>query len=194
MPSRTSRHRWPASDRTTPRAARAAAPRRCAPPATAARAAAASRRATDSSSSGHRAVTRARHGRRAMRRYRVLFVNDTARNGGPGRSLQIILKFVDPRVVHRGVVLPRAGAGRELLVPRGVVDELHFEPHIVENVVAPLTRAMRRDDFAAPLAVRTARAVANAGRAALGLVRLARLVRDGRYDLIYCNGTTADFA
>jgi glycosyltransferase involved in cell wall biosynthesis len=129
-----------------------------------------------------------------MHPYRVLFVNDTARNGGPGRSLQIILKFVDPRIVHRAVVLPRAGAISELLVTSGVVDELHFEPNMVENVFAPLTRVMHRNDFAAPLGVRAARAIANAGRGALGLARLARLVREGGYDLIYCNGTTADFA
>jgi glycosyltransferase involved in cell wall biosynthesis len=127
-------------------------------------------------------------------RYRVLFVNDTARNGGPGRSLHTILKFVDPRVVHRSVVLPRAGAVSELLAGSGVVDELHFEPDIVENVVAPAGRAMRREDFAAPLPVRASRALANAGRAARGLGRLEQLVRRGRYDLIYCNGTTADFA
>jgi glycosyltransferase involved in cell wall biosynthesis len=127
-------------------------------------------------------------------RHRVLFVNDTARNGGPGRSLQIILQFVDPRVVHRGVVLPRAGAVSELLSGSEVVDELHFEPNLIENMVAPLTRAMRREDFAAPRPVRAFRAAINAGRAALGLGRLARLVRRGRYDLIYCNGTTADFA
>jgi len=41
---------------------------------------------------------------------RVLFINDTARNGGPGRSLHSILKFLDPRVTHRAVVLPRDGA------------------------------------------------------------------------------------
>ena len=129
-----------------------------------------------------------------MSTYRVLFVNDTARNGGPGRSLQTILRFVDPRVVHRGVVLPRAGAVSELLSRSAVVDELHFEPNIVENVFAPLTRAMRREDFAAPRPVRAARTIANVGRAVLGMCRLERLVRNGRYDLIYCNGTTADFA
>jgi glycosyltransferase involved in cell wall biosynthesis len=129
-----------------------------------------------------------------MRPYRVLFVNDTARNGGPGRSLQIILQYVDPRVVHRSVVLPRAGAVSELLAGSNVVDELHFEPCIVEHVFAPLTRSMRREDLVAPPLVRALRAAGNAGRAALGLRRLARLVRDGRHDLIYCNGTTADFA
>lgn len=129
-----------------------------------------------------------------MRPYRVLFINDTARNGGPGRSLQIILQYVDPRVVHRSVVLPRAGAVSELLAGSDVVDELHFEPHIVEHVFAPLTRAMRRDDLVAPAALRALRAAGNAGRAALGLRRLARLVSGGGHELIYCNGTTADFA
>ena len=50
-----------------------------------------------------------------MAPYRVLFVNDTARNGGPGRSLHTILTFLDPRVIHRTVVLPRPGAVSELL-------------------------------------------------------------------------------
>jgi hypothetical protein len=63
---------------------------------------------------------------------RVLFVNDTARNGGPGRSLYSILRFLDPREVTRGVLLPRPGPISELLTgarggPR-VVDELHFAP------------------------------------------------------------------
>lgn len=129
-----------------------------------------------------------------MRPHRVLFINDTARNGGPGRSLQIILQYVDPRVVHRSVVLPRAGAVSELLAGSDVVDELYFEPHIVEHVFAPLTRAMRRDDLVAPAALRGLRVVGNAGRAALGLRRLARLVSAGGHELIYCNGTTADFA
>jgi glycosyltransferase involved in cell wall biosynthesis len=129
-----------------------------------------------------------------MRPHRVLFVNDTARNGGPGRSLQIILQYVDPRVVHRSVVLPRPGAVSELLAGSDVVDELHFEPNIVEHVFAPLTRSMHREDLVAPPALRALRAIGNAGRAALGLHALARLVRDGRHDLIYCNGTTADFA
>ena len=30
------------------------------------------------------------------RKVRVLFINDTARNGGPGRSLFYILRFLDP--------------------------------------------------------------------------------------------------
>jgi len=62
---------------------------------------------------------------------RVLFVNDTARNGGPGRSLHSILRFLDPSAVHRAVVLPRNGAIAELLTRDGVADELVFEPDLV---------------------------------------------------------------
>jgi glycosyltransferase involved in cell wall biosynthesis len=128
-----------------------------------------------------------------MTPYRVLFINDTARNGGPGRSLETILRFVDARRVHRAVVVPRAGAVSELLAASGVADELHFEPNLVENVIAPLGRAMRREDYEAPPLLRSARALGNAGRAAVGLMRLHQLVRRGGYQLIYCNGTTADF-
>src|SRR5689334_19767640 len=46
---------------------------------------------------------------------KVLFINDTARNGGPGRSLYSILKFIDPAVMFRVVLLPRKGIINALL-------------------------------------------------------------------------------
>ncbi|MDP9035185.1 MAG: glycosyltransferase family 4 protein [Myxococcota bacterium] len=125
---------------------------------------------------------------------RVLFLNDTARNGGPGRSLHSILKFLDPAVVHRAVILPRPGPIAELLSGEGVVDDLRFEPNLVENPIEPWTRPMERRDFDAALAVKAARLVGNAARVGRALVRLSSLAKRGRYDLIYCNGTNADFA
>jgi glycosyltransferase involved in cell wall biosynthesis len=125
---------------------------------------------------------------------RVLFINDTARNGGPGRSLHSILKFVDPRAIHRAVVLPRDGAIAELLRRDRVVDELSFEPNLVENPIEPWSRGMERRDFDAPLSLKAARLVGNVAKATYAVARLASLVRRGRFDLIYCNGTNADFA
>ena len=92
------------------------------------------------------------HVRAARRRVRVLFINDTARNGGPGRSLFYILRFLDPAVVERTVVLPRPGVISELYEERGVTDELLFEPDLVASPQSPeairaiqeLTRAMLR--------------------------------------------------
>jgi len=123
----------------------------------------------------------------------VLFINDTARNGGPGRSLHSILKFLDPRAIHRAVVLPRDGAIAELLTRDRVVDELCFEPNLVENPIEPWARAMERRDFEAPLALKAVRLVGNVAKATRAMARLAALVRSGRFDLIYCNGTNADF-
>jgi glycosyltransferase involved in cell wall biosynthesis len=130
---------------------------------------------------------------RSRRQVRVLFINDTARNGGPGRSLHSILKFLDARAVHRCVVLPRAGAIADLMSADGVADEVIFEPGLVENPIEPWGRPMQRRDYDAARGLRYARALGNAGRVAGALARLARLVRRGRFDLVYCNGTNADF-
>jgi len=128
------------------------------------------------------------------RKVRVLFINDTARNGGPGRSLYYILKFLDPAVVHRSVVLPRPGVIAELLSEGAVTDDLLFEPCLVENPVEPWDRPITRADFDAPLALRGARFVGNVARGAWSLARLTSLVERGQFDLIYCNGTNANFA
>jgi glycosyltransferase involved in cell wall biosynthesis len=128
------------------------------------------------------------------RRVRVLFINDTARNGGPGRSLHSILKFLDPDVVHRAVVLPREGAIADLLRRDGVADELRFETNLVENPIEPWRRPMERRDFEAAAPLKALRLGGNLVKATRAMVRLASLVRKGRFDLIYCNGTNADFA
>jgi glycosyltransferase involved in cell wall biosynthesis len=128
------------------------------------------------------------------RKVRVLFINDTARNGGPGRSLFYILKFLDPAVVHRAVVLPREGVISELYRSRGVTEDLLFENDLVENPIEPWDRPMERVDFDASLPVRSVRAVGNVVRATRAMARLTSVIRRGMFDLIYCNGTNADFA
>jgi glycosyltransferase involved in cell wall biosynthesis len=124
---------------------------------------------------------------------RVLFINDTSRNGGPGRTLFTILKFLDPGEVHRAVLLPREGVVSELLRSGGVVDDLMFEPNFVENVVEPWSRAIVRDDFDAPLSVKGVRAAGNVARGAAAVARMAWIVKRGDYDLVFCNGTSANF-
>lgn len=131
---------------------------------------------------------------RGKRKARVLFINDTARNGGPGRSLFYILRFLDPAVVHRAVVLPRPGVISELYASRGVTEELLFEHDLVENPIEPWDRPMQREDFDAPMPLRGLRAAANVVRAGRAMLNLTNLIRRGKYDLIYCNGTNADFA
>src|SRR5262249_26498363 len=112
----------------------------------------------------------------------------------PGRSLFYILKFLDPASVHRAVVLPRPGVISELYTDGGVTDELLFEPNLVENPVEPWDRPIERDDVDAPLPLRAVRLIGNVARGAWSIACLARLIRRGAYDLVYCNGTNACFA
>lgn len=125
---------------------------------------------------------------------RVLFINDTSRNGGPGRTLYYILKFADASRMHKSVVVPRAGVVSELLSEPGIADELHLEPDLVENILEPWDRAIDREDFDAHAARKLFRASGNVFRGGRGFFQLAKLAREGRYDAIFCNGTTACFA
>ncbi|GBR04635.1 glycosyltransferase family 4 protein [Acetobacter oeni] len=126
-------------------------------------------------------------------RLRVLFINDTSRNGGPGQTLLDILKFLPSALIDRSVMLPREDIVSRRLREHNAVETLIIEPAIIENLVQPLSRAMTRDDFAAPRALCALRAAGNVVRAVTGALRLIRRVRQERYAVIFCNGTTANF-
>jgi glycosyltransferase involved in cell wall biosynthesis len=127
------------------------------------------------------------------RRLRVLFINDTSRNGGPGRTILYILKFLDSARVQRTVLIPREGIVSRRLADNRVAEALFFEPGLVENIYEPLSHPMERKDFDAPLVLKILRAAGNVVRAAAGFLRLRHRVRKERYDLIFCNGTSAGF-
>jgi glycosyltransferase involved in cell wall biosynthesis len=127
------------------------------------------------------------------RRLRVLFINDTSRNGGPGRTILYILKFLDPARVHRTALIPREGIVSRRLADNGVAETLFFEPGLIENIYEPLSRPMEREDFDAPRALKMLRVAGNVFRGTAGFVRLLRRVRKEHYDLIFCNGTSAGF-
>lgn len=126
-------------------------------------------------------------------RLRVLFISDTSRNGGPGRTILYILKFLDPSRVHRTVLIPRTGIVSDRLLNARVAEELRFEPGMIENLYEPLTRPIERRDFDAAVAVKGLRVAGNVFRAIAAFLRLSRYVRRSRFDVIFCNGTSAGF-
>jgi glycosyltransferase involved in cell wall biosynthesis len=75
-----------------------------------------------------------------------------------------------------------------------VADELTIEPDFVENLIEPTDRPMVRADFDAPVARKAARAASNVTRATRALFRLASRIRRESFDVIFCNGTSANFA
>jgi glycosyltransferase involved in cell wall biosynthesis len=133
-------------------------------------------------------------GSEALSPTRALFINDTSRNGGPGKTLFYILNFLDPAVIRRSVMVPREGVVTELLRSGHATEELFVQPNFIENLIEPWGRPMVRQDFEAPLALRAVRALANVGRATSAMVSLARRVERDRCEVIFCNGTSANFA
>lgn len=127
------------------------------------------------------------------RRLKVLFINDTSRNGGPGRTILYITKFLDPAKIERTVMIPREGIVARRLIENGAAETLFFEPGLIEHPFEPMSRNIERKDFDAPLVVKAARTLGNVGRAAAGFIRLVRRIKREKYDLIFCNGTSAGF-
>ncbi len=127
------------------------------------------------------------------RRLKVLFINDTSRNGGPGRTILYITKFLDPARIERTIMLPRDGIVARRLIDNHCAETLFFEPGLIEHPFEPLSRTIEREDFSAPLALKAARTLGNIGRAMAGFVRLMRRIKREKYDLIFCNGTSAGF-
>jgi len=124
----------------------------------------------------------------------ALFINDTSRNGGPGRTMLDLLKFLDSSQIHRTVLVPRSGIVSERLLQATVLEDLLVEPDFIENLVEPFSRAIEREDFDAGIPLKAVRATGNVWRAARGLSRLLRRVRDDKFDVVFCNGTMANFA
>lgn len=129
----------------------------------------------------------------AARALRVLFINDTSRNGGPGQTLVTILKFLDASRVHRTVILPHEGVVSERIAACNAAETILIEPDLIENLFQPLSREMKRADFEVAKIRKFLRAAGNIGRALRWLNRLAVRVRKERFDVVFCNGTTANF-
>jgi glycosyltransferase involved in cell wall biosynthesis len=127
------------------------------------------------------------------RQLRVLFINDTSRNGGPGRTILYITKFLNPARVRRTILIPREGIVSRRLADAGAAEEIFFERGLIENLFEPLSRPIARNDFDAPLPLKIGRAAGNVALGIAGFVRLLRRARKERFDLIFCNGTSAGF-
>ena len=124
---------------------------------------------------------------------RVLFINDTSRNGGPGKTLLNIVKFLDSSRIHRTVLVPREGIVSQRFLENGASDQVFFAPGMIEHIFAPWSRPVERRDLVASWPLKILRAGGNILRAVAAMFHLSRRVKRDRYDVIFCNGTMANF-
>src|SRR5574341_2228579 len=68
---------------------------------------------------------------------RTLFINHSVRDGGPGRSLFYILKYIDKAKITPFVLVPREDVFTELVKKESLGDIIIVEKRFPENILRP---------------------------------------------------------
>jgi len=119
---------------------------------------------------------------------RVLFINHSIRDGGPGKSLYYILRLIDRTKITPFVLIPKDDVFSERLKDAGLYENVIIDKRFPENLKRPWFSGGGKGQ-------------GTAGRIAslvLNIIDLASLVitspvwlRRHKIDVIYCNGTQA---
>lgn len=119
---------------------------------------------------------------------RVLFINHSIRDGGPGKSLYYILRFIDRAKITPFVLIPKDDVFSERLKAEGLYENIIIDKRFPENLKRPWFSGEGKGQGAA----------ARFTSLVLNIIDLASLVitspvwlRRHKIDLIYCNGTQA---
>lgn len=131
---------------------------------------------------------------------RVLFINHSVRDGGPGRSLYYLLKFLDRRRLAPYVLIPKDDVFSEWLRAAGIYENVIVEPRFPENLKRPRFGQEGERAKSGMLSVILDKLL-NFLSVTLNVLDIASLVitspsllgRNG-IGVIYCNGTQAKIA
>ena len=124
---------------------------------------------------------------------RVLFINHSVRDGGPGRSLFYILKHLDRKVIRPFVLIPRDDIFSDKLKEHGIYRDIIVDSRFPDGLLRPFsggTAATPRGPFGNAV-MKTVYAAVNIAKIAALVFTFAGILRKHRIDLIHCNGTIA---
>jgi len=140
---------------------------------------------------------------------RTLFINHSVRDGGPGRSLFYILKYIDKTKITPFVLVPREDVFTELVNKEGLGDIIVVEKRFPENILRPRFNANWRSQppwlegqasSSKPnktprniisIAVQIISISLNVFDILLLILKSPFLLKKWNIDVIYCNGTLA---
>ena len=123
-----------------------------------------------------------------MKKTNVLFINHSVRDGGPGRSLLYILKYIDREKVNPFVLVPKHDIFSESLKSEGIFENVIVDPRFPENIQKS---TMVADTKRAPGLLRVFSIIVNIVNMLRLLCGSPKIVRENEIDIIYCNGTLA---
>ncbi len=126
----------------------------------------------------------------------VLFINHSVRDGGPGRSLFYILKYLNREKINPFVLIPKDDIFSEDLKREGKYQNVIIESRFPENIFRPrlgLNAFAGRSD-SLDLVTKIKKficAVVNILELVLLVLTSSRHVGSNQIDVVYCNGTAA---
>ena len=123
-----------------------------------------------------------------MKKTNVLFINHSVRDGGPGRSLLYILKYIDREKINPFVLVPKHDIFSESLKSEGIFENVIVDPRFPENIQKS---AMVADAARAPGLTRVFSIIVNIANMIRLLWGSPKIIRENGIDIIYCNGTLA---
>jgi glycosyltransferase involved in cell wall biosynthesis len=127
---------------------------------------------------------------------KVLFINHSVRDGGPGRSLYYILKYIDKTKVTPYVLVPKHDVFSDLLRNVGLADNIIIDRRFPENILRP--RFEEDKQFKEKDGSRLYQGTLKVISVTLNVLDLISLIVTSPFsktfrdaDIIYCNGTLA---
>lgn len=126
----------------------------------------------------------------------VLFINHSVRDGGPGRSLYYILKYIDKTRLNPYVLVPRHDVFSDLVRNLGLGDNIIIDSRFPENILRPRFEEDKQLSESSGSGIY--QAILKALSVTLNVFDLLSLIVTSPFSknfrgaaLIYCNGTLA---
>ena len=126
----------------------------------------------------------------------ILFINHSVRDGGPGRSLFYILKYINRNKLKPFILIPKDDIFSENLKEEGIYENIIVDSRFPENIFVPrfgmeiYNNKSDSLDFITKLKKFFA-AIINIFEIVVLILTSGKIIRDNKIDIIYCNGTVA---
>jgi len=126
---------------------------------------------------------------------RVLFINHSIRDGGPGKSLFYILKYLDRTQITPYVLIPKDEVFSERLKAEGIYENIILDKRFPENLKRPrLGIAFQKENQEASsldILLKFVSVLLNIFDMLSLIVTSPFWLKKHKIDVIYCNGTQA---
>jgi len=126
---------------------------------------------------------------------RVLFINHSIRDGGPGKSLFYILKYLDRTQITPYVLIPKDEVFSDRLKAEGIYENIILDKRFPENLKRPRLgvnfQTESQDSFLSDTFIKFISVLLNILDMLSLIVTSPLWLRKNKIDVIYCNGTQA---